>query len=264
MQTSPVKVYFDIEGTPEENYVYLIGMIVVDGETEKRFSFWADSKTDERAIFEKFVAALSEFNEFVLFSYGAYEQAFLKRMQKDEDLKPHADAILKASVNILSTIYAHVYFPTYSNGLKDIGSFLGCNWSDPDASGRQSMYWRAQWEATGDDDWKRKLVEYNLEDCVALKVVADQINALAVKSDANTEAGQLGTGASSLRIARVQETDQHGRTRKWGEVNFVNQDYAYVNRCACAGINGKRSASKPIRRSESTYLEETGVPESTI
>jgi hypothetical protein len=35
------------------------------------------------------------------------------------------------SVNLLSVIYGQVYFPTFSNKLKDIGQFLGAKWNGP-------------------------------------------------------------------------------------------------------------------------------------
>ena len=70
---------------------------------------------------------------------------------------------------MLSLIYSHVYFPTYSNGLKDIGSFLGCSWPPPITSGSQTLYWRHRWELTHDDKYKNALVAYNQHDCVALE-----------------------------------------------------------------------------------------------
>ncbi len=47
---------------------------------------------------------------------------------------------------MLSVIYPYVYFPAYSNGLKDIAGHLGFAWSEPDASGVQSIVWRRRWE----------------------------------------------------------------------------------------------------------------------
>ena len=38
---------------------------------------------------------------------------------------------IASSVNLLSLIFAQVYFPTYSNGLKEIARFLGFEWTDP-------------------------------------------------------------------------------------------------------------------------------------
>src|SRR5262249_5423088 len=42
-----VKVYLDMEGLPEEGYVYLIGLIVVENGSARHHSFWADSKDQE-------------------------------------------------------------------------------------------------------------------------------------------------------------------------------------------------------------------------
>jgi hypothetical protein len=36
-------------------------------------------------------------------------------------------------------LYGKVYFPVRSNGLKDIGHFLGAQWTAPNASGLQSL-----------------------------------------------------------------------------------------------------------------------------
>jgi predicted RecB family nuclease len=54
----PSQIYFDIEGDPERGLVYLIGMVVVTGETEKRFSFWADSPSEEPELFDQFLGSV--------------------------------------------------------------------------------------------------------------------------------------------------------------------------------------------------------------
>jgi predicted RecB family nuclease len=148
LPNSPVHVYLDIEGDPEEDFIYLIGMVIVENGLEKSHSFWADHKDQEAQIFEQFVAEVTRYDNFLVFCYGGYELALLKRMRKVAKKKKLADKILNASVNILSLIYPHIYFPTYSNGLKDIGGYLGLSWTEPDASGVQSIVWRKKWEAS--------------------------------------------------------------------------------------------------------------------
>jgi predicted RecB family nuclease len=74
---------------------------------------------------------------------------------------------------VLTVIYPHFYFPTYSNGLKEVAGCLGCRWTEPDASGIESVVWRKNWEKTGDASWKARLIQYNLEDCDALRRVCD-------------------------------------------------------------------------------------------
>jgi predicted RecB family nuclease len=41
---SAVQIYLDVESNPEDQFVYLVGMIVRDGRAEVRHSFWADTK----------------------------------------------------------------------------------------------------------------------------------------------------------------------------------------------------------------------------
>ena len=61
---------------------------------------------------------------------GSFETNFLKRMTalfggSSSDAVGVAHAI-EHSVNLLSTIYAQVYFPTFSNGLKEIANADYC------------------------------------------------------------------------------------------------------------------------------------------
>ena len=56
---APVHVYLDIEGNPEEGFDYLVGMIVVVGDKEQRFSFWADSRDQEDRIFDQFLETVA-------------------------------------------------------------------------------------------------------------------------------------------------------------------------------------------------------------
>ena len=111
----------------------------------------------------------------VLIHYGSFETTFLKRMC-DRYGGPPGDSTagkaISSSVNVLSVIFAQVYFPTYSNGLKEIAQFLGFEWGDPSSSGLQSIAWRHDWEASGDPTVREKLIAYNADDCEALCLVA--------------------------------------------------------------------------------------------
>lgn len=226
---SLVHVYLDIEGVPDKGFVYLIGLTVVSGAGEERFSLWADGKDQEGEIFERFLDVLSRHDDFRVFCYGGYEKAFLTRMRKQTIRQDLADKILKSLVNVLSIVYSNVYFPCYSNGLKDVAAHLNCTWSDPNASGIQSLVWRAKWEATRDEDWKQKLIAYNTEDCIALKRVTEVVRAVVVRSAsdappvANPELPPVGF---------VRDLDKLAHDRKWRRVNFVHPDYEFINHCA--------------------------------
>ena len=83
-------------------------------------------------------------------------------------------------LNILSTLHSHVYFPTYSNSLKDIGRHLG---SYPDAdgpTGLDSIAWRNEWEVARDPALKARLIDYNRRDCQALTRLMQRFSGSAV------------------------------------------------------------------------------------
>jgi len=106
-----------------------------------------------------------------LIHYGSFETVFLERMKgrygEAAGNCAFLDRLIAESVNLLSVIYAKIYFPTYSNGLKEIAQHLGFQWSASTASGLSSLMWRRDWEISHDDNLKQKLITYNSEDCEA-------------------------------------------------------------------------------------------------
>lgn len=171
--TAKVQVYLDVEGDPDSDFYYLIGVIVVQEESEKHYAFWAEDQSQEKDIFSQFLNIIKNYPEFKLYHYGSYETKFLQKMQKGiggENIQVF-NKLVENSMNVLSIIYSHVFFPTYSNGLKDIGTHLGFKWSSEDASGIRSLVWRKRWEIDRNEDLKEKLIKYNLEDCLALKYI---------------------------------------------------------------------------------------------
>ena len=243
-------VYLDIEGDPEADFIYLIGMVIVENGLEKSHSFWADQKDQEAKIFEQFVSEVARYDNFLVFCYGGYELAFLRRMRKAAKKKKLVDKILNASVNILSLIYPHIYLPTYSNGLKDIGAYLGSSWTEPDASGIQSIVWRKKWEASRGEDWKQKLLTYNFEDCAALKKVVEVVHTIIAK--AGPESALPASENGEPPVAFVKDVEKLTDFYTWGKINFVHTDYEYINNCAYFDYQRERvyvRTSKTIRKS---------------
>ena len=167
-------VYMDVEGLPDRDFYYLIGIRIKAGDSVVQYSFWADSPSDEGSIWWEFLSKLVEVENPVLIHYGSFETVFLKRMRQKYGAPPNGSLAAKAlesPINLLSVIFGQIYFPTYSNGLKDIAGWLGFKWSDQDVSGLQSISWRDTWEQTKVSLAKEKLITYNLEDCAALELV---------------------------------------------------------------------------------------------
>ena len=172
-----MQVYLDIEGVPDRRSYYLIGVLIVTSQSQYYHYFWSDAESDQVMIFTQLAALLSEFSDWRLFHYGDYEVTALRRMllRLPEHCQQTLKAVLTNSINVLSIVSSHVYFPTSSSGLKDIASFLGFRWSSPEASGLKSVVWREQWEESWRRRLKEKLLEYNRDDSLALRVVTEFI-----------------------------------------------------------------------------------------
>jgi predicted RecB family nuclease len=79
--------------------------------------------------------------------------------------------IIKSAVNLLTLIFAQIYFPTYSNSLKEVVSSLGFVWSHTNLSGPNSIACRLEWELSADSSLKRNLSTYNAEDCNGIEIL---------------------------------------------------------------------------------------------
>ena len=171
------RVYLDIEGLPDRDFHYLIGALIVTEERETFHSFWADTESDEATIFLQLAEAISQLPDFRVFHYGDYDAAAMKRVATGlpAGTQEQFDAILNRSVNVLSLIYPHVYFPTFSNSLKDLGGHLGCQWPEPGATGLESIIWRTQWDRGDSPDLKTRLLDYNRTDCLTLRKLTEFI-----------------------------------------------------------------------------------------
>ena len=177
---APVDIYFDIEGLPDRNFHYLLGLVIHDAGKVSHHYFWADNKDEEGSIFQQFLALLRQYPAFTLFHYGSYETKYLQKMRQSlgDEAKQYLEKIIKNSCNLLAFFYAHIYLPTYTNGLKEIANFLGFQWTVANASGLQSIVWRKTWEDTHDASMKDQLILYNKEDCLALMKVKDLLYAI--------------------------------------------------------------------------------------
>jgi len=167
-------VFLDIEGLPDRNFFYLIGLLIIKDGKRRVFQFWADSENDQKKIWMQFIEVIEQLEDFVIFHHGNYDSVLVKRMQ-DQYGHLNENPVNEKLINTLFFLYGKVYFPTYSNGLKDLGAFLGYNWSVANASGIQSIAWRLQWEEHFSEDFKERIMKYNREDCEALALLVERL-----------------------------------------------------------------------------------------
>jgi hypothetical protein len=181
-----------------------------------------------------------------VFCYGSYERAFLKRMRKATQRTAPVDRVLAALVNVLSLVYAHFYFPCYSNGLKDVAACLGCCWTEPEASGVQSIVWRTRWDATHTGEWKAILATYNMQDCTALKKVTEIVSNVCLRTDV---VAQPALGEAAIPpVARVGDIDKVNETHHWGRTQFANPDFTFVNKFSHFDYQRERVYARTSRK----------------
>jgi len=107
-------VYIDVEGLPDRDFYYLIGLRFGTCGSVVQHYLWADTQLYEQKIWHQFIDILSAIRDPVLVHYGSFEANFFRRMQERYGATSQA---LTNPINLLSFIFARIYFPTYSNGL---------------------------------------------------------------------------------------------------------------------------------------------------
>ena len=182
IQRSDIELFLDMEGVPDQQFSYLIGLLIRDHQASTHHVFWADTAEEEESIWRMFVEKAKAYPEAPIYHYGSYEVRAIESLAKRYG--PDVTCIGKRLVNLNSQVYGKVYFPVRSNSLKMLGRFLGASWTDPDASGLQSLVWRYRWETGREEAYKQKLVSYNAEDCQALRVLAEKLARLRTDADA--------------------------------------------------------------------------------
>ena len=110
----------------------------------------------------------------------------------------HRPSLRPHRCNLLAhVIYGKIYFPTYSNSLKEIARWLGFEWTLLRASGGMAMLLRRCWELTSDDGLRKDLIEYNIEDCRAAELVTDALRVICANDgkvhSAKLEAVNIGS-----------------------------------------------------------------------
>ena len=245
LPSTPTRFYLDVEGIPDRDFYYLIGVTVCN-DTQTHHSFWADQSTDEAAIWDSFLALAGTLADFTIYFYGSYESRWLKIMQQRHGGdKTLIQALQSHSCNVLSAIYGHVYFPTHANDLKSIASYLGFRWSSPDASGLQSIAWRKRWEMDKLQATKDELLLYNREDCLALQIVADAIERIALHSECDI-------GGTSNPVIQTNDIKREHPYR-FGRNPFFLPEMDQINRCAYFDYQRERvylRTSDAVRKSE--------------
>ncbi|QDU89461.1 Transposase IS66 family protein [Pirellulimonas nuda] len=248
LHEQPVEIYLDIEGIPEQGFDYLIGLLIRKGNEVTTRSFWADTRADEPRIFQECIDTIQSLPQDArLYHYGSYEKRAFQRVQEGHGLK--CDALIGRLTNVNSMIFGKIYFPTYSNRLKDLGKFLGVSWSAANSTGIQSLAWRFLWEDTGNDEYKQRLLTYNREDCDAVRIVADELRCLSMAAHERPDVDVPTTSKRNSTKSGLEIHETFDRILKSAHLKY--QDQRITIRPETAKIQSKQDTPKKKRRATS-------------
>ena len=176
LPTAPVELYFDIEAEPTLNLVYLHGVLVVDrqAKTDVFYPLLAEQPSDEAIVWQQFLDLVWQYPTAPIFHFCPFEVQTVERLAKLYDtpssrIKP----LLTRFVDLHERVTRIVTLPVESYALKPIARWLGFDWRDPSANGAQSIYWYAQWLATGERSYLEAILTYNEDDCRATHHIKD-------------------------------------------------------------------------------------------
>ncbi|SNQ61207.1 TM0106 family RecB-like putative nuclease [Candidatus Methanoperedens nitratireducens] len=236
-----VELFLDIEGIPDQNFYYLIGLLVCESDNRVYHSFWADTIQDEERIWSELIERINKYPEAPIYHYGSYEPRAIDRLTKR--YQTNCDGFKKRLINVNSYIHGKVYFPVRSNNLKDLGKFIGASWTSLDASGLQSLVWRHRLEENQNSDYKQMLVTYNEEDCRALWLLTERLSEISETADSQ---------------ANIDFADQpkQNTTERGGE---IHRKFEEILRNAHADYNRNRISIQPKRSMESTKNKKRGA-----
>ncbi len=174
---APREIFYDIEGDPTLDHVYLHGFIRRDGSESGGYKYiLATHPDDEEKAARELWDYLEKLEEgSVIYHYGSYEKSKIRRLQEKYGLP--ADVVEKFDqlrTDLYQVIKQSSDWPLSSYSIKPIAKHLGFRWTSEDASGANSIAWYAGYRKNPKDgELLQKILTYNREDCEAMIVVKD-------------------------------------------------------------------------------------------
>ncbi len=185
-----LELFFDVETDPMRGICYLHGFVEragSDRESERYVPFIAQQPTAEaeEAAFAGAWEYVQSRNPSALFYYSPYERTTWRQLAER-----YASVATIEQVNELfeseavfdlyhDLVRAKMVWPTRTLSIKDVAAFLGFTWRDTEPSGAASIQWYHTWVESGDESVRQRILDYNEDDCVAMRVIADAVRGLS-------------------------------------------------------------------------------------
>lgn len=180
------EIFLDMEGTDEPDLEgmpdavdYLIGAVVRKWGSDEYHPFVAHRIEDEGKMFAEFLSFLAKHDDYIIYHWHNYERWHMKRLSERHNLAGDADALVFPRMVDLHGMATRAFaFPTYTNGLKDIASFLGFKWRHDDVNALDAIAYYLKYQ-TDPAELREKMeavVDYNEDDCRATEMIKDWLD----------------------------------------------------------------------------------------
>jgi predicted RecB family nuclease len=192
--STELELFFDIETDPMRDICYLHGFVERRGKdpsTEKYVYFFAEGATeeDEKSVFADALEYIQASQPCAIYYYSSYEKAQWRKLQKKYP-KIVAEGEIEeifsrdTAVDLYHNIVkSKTEWPTRDYSIKTLAKYLGFKWRDTDPSGAASIEWFSRWVDTGDESIRTRILEYNEDDCLAMRVLLDSTGKLKIQKD---------------------------------------------------------------------------------
>lgn len=193
LPTARQELFFDIETDPLRDHCYLHGFVVRnerDAGSERFVAFFAEEETPqaERDAFAAAWAFIRENADAVVVYYSKYERTVYRVLQakypevcEADEIEALFAAVPERSFDLYFDAVKKSEWPTMDYSVKTLAKFCGFQWRDLDPSGASSIQWFDEWVNTRDPATKQRILDYNEDDCVAMRVVLDRMRGMPVR-----------------------------------------------------------------------------------
>jgi len=188
-----LELFFDVETDPMRNICYLHGFVERrDGDisTEKFIPFFAEQPTQEaeEEAFAKAWQYIQNCDMTAIYFYSKYERTIWRELSKrypnvatETDIEElfASEAAIDLYYDIVKS---KMEWPTRDFSIKTLASFLGFKWRDKEPSGAASIEWYHRWVETEDLQIRQRILDYNEDDCLAMRILVDAIQNMSPPS----------------------------------------------------------------------------------
>jgi len=185
-----IELFYDVETDPMRDCCYLHGFLErkkssLNCETYHAFVADQPNLEQERDAFARAMDFMRKRRPFALYYYSHYERTTLRKLrERFSDIASEAEIEALFSSEWAIDLYSDIVrksteWPTNDFSIKTLATYLGFKWRDKEPSGAASIEWYHRWVETGDTDLRQRILDYNEDDCIAMRVMLDGIHQLS-------------------------------------------------------------------------------------